>query len=512
MNLRNALLSVSGLTLLSRLAGFGRDWLIALYFGAGANTDAFFVAFRFPNLLRRLFAEGAFSQAFVPMLITEKNRDRKNYHQFISQTASLLLILLMLVAIIGVLFAPTLVRITAPGFVEQPEKFALTVFLTRWCFPYIVLVSLLALISSVLQCEKKFTAPALAPVFLNLSFIVAVLFTLDWWENPVHALGYAALAGGVLQLFVPLFAVHRLGLMPRWNRYFLDNPAVINLLKNMVPATLGVASGQINLLLNTVFASFLVSGSVSWLYYADRIMELPVGLLGAALAVIILPSLSQAVIDQSRERLQLLVDWGLRLALIITLPASLAFFWCAPMIFLTLFHYGAFTAESALQSGSALSVYGIGLFPLIAQKVLAPVFYAQKNLRTPALIGLGALVVNQLQNLLWVRWLQWGHVGLALSISLTAVLQCALLYALLWQQRAVLPNRALLIFIGKLLVALFALAIVIVAVNPAWSWWLAASVGERAVRLSWLVGGSVLVYAGAWWCLGLRPRDFSMRD
>lgn len=511
MNLRNALLSVSGLTLLSRIAGFVRDWLIAHTFGAGAMTDAFFVAFRFPNLLRRLFAEGAFSQAFVPMLVTQKADNPTSYRAFINQTASLLTLILLGVAIIGIIFAPELVRLTAPGFVSDPNKFALTVFLTRWCFPYIMLVSLLALFSSILQCEKYFALPALAPMFLNLSFIIVILFTLDWWAQPIHALGYAVILGGLLQLAGPLWFIHRKGLMPTWDHRFFQSPTVMRMMRNMLPAILGVASGQINLLLNTIFASFLVSGAVSWLYYADRIMELPVGLLGAALGTIILPTLSQAVIDQSQPRVQAVVDWGLRLALIIALPASLAFWLIGPMIFLTLFQSGQFDENSAWQSGLALSAYGIGLFPLIAQKVLAPVFYAQKNLRTPAYLGLGALIVNQLQNLLWVVWLGWGHVGLALSISLTATIQCALLYALLWKQNMVRPNRAMLQFMVRLAMAIALLTWLLLQINPEWSWWTSATKIEQMIRLTIIIIGGVGCYGILWWIMGLRPKDFSIQ-
>lgn len=508
MNLRNTLFSVSALTLLSRIAGFGRDWLIAQTFGAGAHTDAFFVAFRLPNLLRRLFAEGAFSQAFVPMLVSEKNRDQAHYQNFINQTASLLFIVVLLVALVGMIFAPTLVELTAPGFAQQPEKFALTVFLTRLCFPYIVWVSLLSLIASILQCEKLFSMPALAPVFLNLSIMAMILFTLDYWENPVHALGWGVIVGGAWQLLFPLIAAYRRGLLPHptWRCW---SAPVVGMIKNMVPAILGVASGQINLLLNTVFASFLISGSVSWLYYADRIMELPVGLLGAALGTIILPSLSQAVIDQSTERLRALIDWGLRLSCFIALPASMAFFFIGAPIFLTLFNYGQFSAEDARQSGLALSMYGIGLLPLIAQKVLAPVFYAQKNLRTPALIGLLALAINQLQNLLWVPL--FAHRGLALSISLTALMQCLLLYALLWRQQTLLPNRAFAYFLLKTSVALIGLAFCLYGLNPDWQWWMEASARARAIKLLLLGAAGVGVYGAIWWLLGLRPKDFSIR-
>lgn len=509
MNLRSALISVSSFTMLSRIAGFIRDWLIAKTFGASIGADAFFVAFRFPNLLRRLFAEGAFSQAFVPLLISQKKLGNDSYRLFINKTTTVLIFSIGLVTILGVIFAPQLIWLTAPGFVKDPQKFALTISLTRICFPYIFLVSFLSLVSAILQCEKKFSLPALAPLFLNLSMIAGILFTLDFWKDPVFVLAFSALIGGVIQLSVPLYGVYKYRLLPR-----LDNnwrtPPVIEMLKNMLPAMLGVASGQLNLLFNTIFASFLITGSVSWLYYADRIMELPVGLLGAALATIILPSLSYAVIEKKQERVDALVDWGLRLTILIALPASIAFVICGPAIFITLFKFGSFTADDALKSGSALSFYAIGLLPLIAQKVLAPVFFAHKDLKTPAKLGFFALIINQLQNLIWVPL--FAHAGLALSIALTASIQFLLQLIILIRSNKLFLHKSLLIFMSKQMIILILFSLLLIYLTPNWQWWVDAEVVSRIIKICEIVFVSLFLYCALWFIAGLRAKDFSINS
>lgn len=507
MNLRTALLSVSSLTLLSRIAGFARDWLIALTFGSSAAADAFFVAFRFPNLLRRLFAEGAFSQAFVPMLVAQKNLGENSYRQFINKTSFILIFAVGLITIIGVIFAKELIILTAPGFTKDPEKMSLTVTLTRICFPYIFFVSLLSLISAILQCEKKFTLPALSPLFLNLAMIGGILFTINWWEKPVLVLAYSVLVGGFIQLAIPAYGVYRAKLLPKPDHNW-QAPAVKEMLKNMLPAILGVASGQLNLLFNTIFASFLITGSVSWLYYADRLMELPVGLLGAALAVIVLPSLSQAVISHNNQRVSLLVDWGLRLTLLISLPCAIAYIICGPAIFLTLFKYGSFTVEDAQKSGAALSFYAIGLLPLIGQKVLAPVFYAHKDLKTPAKIGFLALIINQAQNFIWVP--MFAHSGLALSIAVTALIQFGVLLFLLLKQKKIFFSKSLLIFFGKQLFVLAIFSGFLLYFTPEFNWWVNAENLEKIIKLTIIIISAMTIYILMWWALGLRAKDFSI--
>ena len=319
MNLLRALATVSGMTLLSRILGFVRDFVIAHSFGAGVATDAFFVAFRLPNLLRRMFAEGAFSQAFVPILAEYKNRrGAQETHHLVSRVATLLGVAVLLLSILGAFAAPWVIYISAPGFSADAQKFALTVELTRITFPYIFFMSLVALAGGVLNTWSRFAIPAFTPVLLNLSFIGMALFAAPWFDPPVLALAWAVFIGGALQLILQLRPLARIGMLPRFDLAPRD-PGVRRILKLMAPALLGVSVSQVSLLINTIFASFLVSGSVSWLYYADRLMEFPAGLLGVALGTILLPSLAKYHADENPTQFSELLDWGLRLTLMLTL-------------------------------------------------------------------------------------------------------------------------------------------------------------------------------------------------
>src|SRR5262245_13155572 len=318
MNLLRILATVSSLTMVSRVLGYVRDFFIARVFGAGLLTDAFFVAFKIPNLLRRLFAEGAFSQAFVPILAEHKNRggDTKS---LIDAISTVLLLALVIAAALGMAAAPLIVYLTAPGFAGEPEKFALTVSLLRITFPYIVFISLVALAAGVLNTWNRFAVPAITPALLNVAFIVGAAFFAGHFDPPVLALAWAVFAGGVLQLAFQVPFLLRLGLLPRWRLDF-SHPGVQRVLKLMAPAVFGVSVAQISLLINTIFASFLPTGSVSWLYYADRLMELPAGMLGVALGTILLPSLSKYHADSNRDEYSKLLDWGLRLTFLLALP------------------------------------------------------------------------------------------------------------------------------------------------------------------------------------------------
>src|SRR5882672_10486991 len=324
MNLLRALVTVSGLTFVSRILGYARDFVIARAFGAGLYTDAFFVAFRIPNLLRRLFAEGAFSQAFVPVLAEHKNRSTpEETRSLIDGVATVLFVALALAAALGVALSPVIVYLSAPGFAAEPAKYELTVVMLRICFPYIGFISLTALAAGIFNTWNRFAVPAITPALLNVCFIVAALGFADHFNPPVLALAWAVLAGGVLQLAFQIPFLVKLGLLPRW-RFDLSHPGVRRVLKIMAPATFGVSVAQISLLLNTIFASFLASGSVSWLYYADRLMELPAGMLGAALGTILLPSLSKYHAAADHVEYSRLLDWGLRLTFLLALPCAAA--------------------------------------------------------------------------------------------------------------------------------------------------------------------------------------------
>ena len=506
MNLLRTLATVSGMTLLSRILGFVRDFVIARTFGAGMATDAFFVAFRLPNLLRRLFAEGAFSQAFVPILAEYKNRRGEDEtRRLVNHVATLLFLALLVVSLLGIALTPFLIYATAPGFTADAGKFALTVELTRITFPYILFMSLVALSAGVLNTWGRFALPAFTPVLLNLSFIAMALLAAPWFDPPVLALAWAVFIGGVLQLAIQLPALAKIGMLPRFS-FSLKDSAVRRILKLMAPAVLGVSVSQISLLINTVFASFLPSGSVSWLYFADRMMEFPAGLLGAALGTILLPSLSKFHADEKPAQFSALLDWGLRMTLILTLPAALALALLAVPLLATLFQHGAFAATDVLQTRSALVAYSIGLSGLILVKVLAPGFYARQNIRTPVTIALLTLAATQLMNLAFIGWLK--HAGLALSIGLASCLNALLLYRGLRSNGTYMPQPGWLAFLGKIVLVLAALGALLWFGSGTDADWLHRAALQRALWLAALVAGGAVIYFGTLALLGFRLADF----
>jgi putative peptidoglycan lipid II flippase len=506
MNLLRTLATVSSLTLLSRILGFIRDFVIARAFGAGMLTDAFFVAFRLPNLLRRLFAEGAFSQAFVPMLAEYRNqRGEMATKQLVDRVATMLFLIVLLVAMLGVIGAPLLIHVTAPGFAAEANKFALTVTLTRIAFPYILFMALVALAAGILNTWSRFALPAFTPVLLNLSFIGMALFAAPYFDPPVLALAWAVFLGGLLQLAIQLPALKRIGMLPRFD-FAPGDPGVRRVIKLMAPAVLGVSVAQISLLINTVFASFLASGSVSWLYYADRLMEFPAGLLGAALGTILLPSLSKAHTSAKPDEFSSLLDWGLRLTFLLTLPAAMGLAMLAVPLLATLFQHGAFTASDVLQTRTALVAYSIGLIGLILVKILAPGFYARQNIRTPVKIALVTLVATQAMNLAFIGPLK--HAGLALSIGLASCLNAALLFRGLRQNKSYTPRTGWGIFLLKLLAALAALATTLWFGMGKEAAWLTMSAFDRVIHLSMVVTAGAASYFATLWLLGFRLRDF----
>ncbi|HOL64819.1 MAG TPA: murein biosynthesis integral membrane protein MurJ [Accumulibacter sp.] len=506
MNLLKTLATVSGMTLLSRILGFVRDFVVANAFGAGQVTDAFFVAFKLPNLLRRLFAEGAFSQAFVPILGEYRNRrSPEETRQLVDQVASLLFIIVSVVTAIGMLGAPLLVYLSAPGFAADADKFALTVDLTRITFPYILFMSLVAMAGGVLNTWSRFAIPAFTPVLLNVSMIVMALFAAPYFAPPIVALGWAVFIGGVLQLALQLPSLARIGMLPRLTLNF-RHEGVRRIFRLMAPAVLGVSVAQVSLLLNTIFASFLGHGSVSWLYYADRLMEFPAGLLGAALGTILLPSLTRYHAADNIGEYSRLLDWGLRLTFLLAAPAAVALGILAIPLITTLFHHGAFDTHDVLMTRNALVAYSVGLLGLILVKVLAPGFYARQNIRMPVKIAITTLLLTQLLNLALIGWL--AHAGLALAIGLAASLNAALLYRGLRRLGIYTPQPGWWLFYGKLALALLAMGLALWLAGGEASNWLGWRTSERLWRLSLLIVFGVLVYFATLWAVGFRLRDF----
>ncbi|MBL8481842.1 MAG: murein biosynthesis integral membrane protein MurJ, partial [Rhodocyclaceae bacterium] len=408
----------------------------------------------------------------------------------------------------GVIGAPLLIYVSAPGFSADTEKFELTVLLTRIVFPYILFMSLTALAAGVLNTWSKFAVPAATPALLNLAFIAMALFAAPYFDPPVLVLAWAVLLGGVLQLGAQLIALQRIGMLPRPS-FTLKDSGVNRILKLMAPAILGVSVSQISLVINTIFASFLAAGSVSWLYYADRLMEFPSGLLGAALGTILLPSLSKLHAQDRREEFSSLLDWGLRLTLLLTLPAALALAILAVPLLSTLFQHGAFTADDVLQTRSALVAYSAGLSGLILVKVLAPAFYSRQDVRTPVRIALVTLALTQIMNLAFIVPLK--HAGLALSIGIASVLNALLLYRGLRRRGAYTPRPGWGKFSLRLLGALAVMGGVLWWVSGDAQYWLTAPGSARLLRLSGIVALGIAVYLGSLFALGFRLKDFRQR-
>lgn len=513
MNLLRALATVSGMTLLSRILGFVRDFVIARAFGAGLATDAFFVAFKLPNLLRRMFAEGAFSQAFVPILGEYKNkRNIDDTRTLVDHVASLLSMLLFAITALGIATAPLLVWLSAPGFSADAGKFELTVTLTRICFPYIFFMSLVALAGGLLNSWSRFALPAFTPVLLNLSFIAMALFAAPYFDPPVLALAWAVFIGGLLQLAIQIPALRKIAMLPRptlnWRAAWAD-PGVRRIATLMGPALIGVSVSQVSLLINTIFASFLKTGSVSWLYYADRLMEFPSGMLGAALGTILLPSLSRCHASGNDAEYARLLDWGLRLTLLLAAPAAVGLAILAVPLIATLFFHGAFSAEDVFRTREALVAYTVGLTGLILVKVLAPGFYAQQNVKTPVRIALISLAATQIMNIAFIGWI--GHAGLALSIGLAACLNAGMLYRGLRRLDIYHPQPGWMGFLLKLTGALAVMATVLWFAMGTETGWLDASFATRGLRLAWLVPLGCGAYFATLWLLGFRLRDFKRR-
>lgn len=500
------------MTMISRVLGFVRDAIVARIFGAGVAMDAFVVAFRLPNLLRRIFAEGAFSQAFVPILAEYKqNQSPENTQLFVQYVAGMLAFVLCIITAMGILAAPVVIWTTAGGFTQgDGARFDLAVDLLRVVFPYIFLISLSSFVGSILNTYGKFSIPAFTPTFLNISFIVFAVFFVPYFDPPIMALGWAVLVGGLLQLGFQLPWLFKLGFLKMPKLSFKD-AAVNRVMKQMIPSIIGSSVAQISLVINTVFASFLVAGSVSWMYYADRLMELPSGVIGAALGTILLPGLSKhAAVDNNTE-FSALLDWGLRLCMLLILPAAVGLAVLSYPLVATLFMYNQFTVHDAHMTKLALMAYAVGLPAMIMVRILAPGFYAKKDVRTPMRVAMVSLASTQVFNLLLVWHLK--HVGLALAIGFGACVNMSLLLFLLRKRKIYQPKKGWGNFLIRVSVALLAMAGALYLVQNMWvlPW---ESVGglQRSVQLALLIVGAMVVYFGTLVILGFRPRDFKRSE
>jgi putative peptidoglycan lipid II flippase len=512
---------VSLLTLVSRITGLVRELLIASTFGASALTDAFNVAFRIPNLFRRFFAEGAFSQAFVPVLAASKAQHGDVATKIlIDRAATVLAWTLLVTSIIGVAAAPALVWAMASGLQRDPRGFEVAVVMTRWMFPYIAFMSLVALAAGVLNTWRRFAVPAATPVLLNLCMIVAAWLGAPWFKTlglePIYALAAGVLLGGVLQLGVQVLALKKLGLTPRvgWHwgalRLAWADPGTKSILKLMGPALLGVSVAHISMLINTQIASRLATGSVSWITYADRLMEFPTALLGVAMGVVLMPQLAAARASGDTAKYSAMLDWGLRLVVVLAVPCALALLTFARPLVAVLYHYGAMTDHDVQQITFALMGWGVGLIGIVAIKVLAPGYYANQDTKTPVRVAVVVLVITQLLNIVLVPL--FAHAALTLSIGIGAIINAAWLLVGLVRRRSYKPEPGWGVFMLQVIAACALLMIFLTWANGAFAWTQMRSESLKRVGLLALVMvASAVIYFTALWASGLKLRQFLRR-
>lgn len=513
MKLLKSTATVGSATILSRILGFIRDVVLAKFFGASGETDAFFLAFKIPNFMRRLFAEGSFSLAFVPVLSEYRAKgDREALRDLIDHVAGTLTAILLVLVSVGVLAAPVVLSIFAPGWLaEGRPEFDLSAGMLRITFPYIGFISLTALSAGILNTYERFLIPALTPVLLNLSLIGAAFLLAGHMEVPVTALAWGVLIAGFAQLLLQVPALMRLGLMPR-PKWGWRHSGVRRIIKLMIPTLFGSSVAQVNLLFDSIIATFLVTGSVSWLYYSDRLLEFPLGVLGIALATVILPNLSKKHAEASTAEFSATLDWALRLAVIITVPAAVGLVVLSGPILITLFQYDAFRPDDVRMATYSLVAYSAGLPAFIAVKVLAPGYYARQDTKTPVKIAIAAMVTNMGLNLLFVGLLLYQgfegpHAGLALASSVAAYLNASLLYRGLRKRHVYTPERGWIRLWVSVLLACSVMGALLYFMTHDIERWLEATAILRIRNLSLTIILGVIVYGFSCMVTGLRTHD-----
>ena len=516
MSLFKAASTVSLLTLASRITGMVRDLLMASVFGANAMTDAFNVAFRLPNMFRRLFAEGAFSQAFVPVLGASKAQHGDAATQLlIDRVCTVLTWVLVLTCVIGVLAAPLLVWIMASGLQQNPDAFSASVVMARWMFPYIGFMSLVALSAGILNTWRRFAIPAFTPVLLNLAMITAIWVGAPWFRDigiqPIYALALGVMAGGVLQLALQMASLKKLGLLPRpqwrWSELKIAwaDSGTRRVARLMGPALLGVGVAQLSAIINLQIASHLAPGSVSWMGYAERLMEFPSAMLGVALGVVLTPQLVAAKAADDGAKYSAMLDWGLRLVVLMSVPCTVALLVFSQPLVATLYQRGEFDIQDVRQTTFALMGYGAGLLGIVAIKVLAPGFYASQDIRTPVRIAIMVLVVTQLLNLMFVPL--FAHAGLTLALGVGALINALALLIGLLKRGSYVPAPGWGLFALQVLAATALLAVFLMWAAGGLRW-----VGpevrdlQRVLVLGLVLLVSAAIYFVALWAAGLKLR------
>ena len=517
---------VSAMTMISRVLGLARDAIIFHFFPAGGTLDAFFVAFRIPNLLRRMVAEGAFSLAFIPVLAEYKeSKSQEDLQKLLNHVAGTLTLVLFIITIIGMIAAPLLAIIFAPGFlfgdeanIKDSSQADLTAHLLLITFPYIFFIALSAFVSAILNTFQKFAVPAFTPVLLNVALISSVIWWAPHFEQPVEALAWGVIIGGVLQLLFQLPTLTKLGLLPKPS-FKRGHEGVKRIMKLMIPALLGSSVAQINILINTAIASMLAVGSISWLYASDRFVELPLAIIGVAIGIVILPKLSGDHINAKGKAFSETLDWGIRLGLLIALPAMIGLMLLAKPILSTALANGVNDWTLVEMASMSLMTYSFGLPAFIMVKVLAPGFYSRQDTKTPVKIGIFSMASNiVLSALIVYPWYQSGilgpHAGLALATALSGYINAGLLFYQLRKQGIYQPQQVFKkVWVKDFLriaVGLIAMAVIVTYFNPAESWWQAAGLGSKALTLLGLVVAAMASYFGTLFVLGVRKSTIMM--
>ena len=497
---------VASMTALSRISGFLRDIVFSYFFGATAVADTFFVAFRIPNFFRRLFAEGAFAQAFIPVLTEYKETgDRELLLRFIASMFGNLSLVVTVFALVGVAFAPYLVLLFAPGFWTDPDRLLNATEMVRVTFPYIAFISLTAFAASILNAFHRYAVPAITPVILNLVLVASAVVVAPLFEEPIMALAWGVLVAGILQFICQMPSLRRLEVLvlPRIDWV---SPGVRKVGRLFVPALFAGSVGQINALIGTMIASTLTVGSISWLYYSDRLMELPIGIIAIALGTVLLPNLSRLELTKDPEAFSNTIDWGLRVAVLLGLPAVAALFFFAKPLVLAIFYRGQMTLVDVEMTALALKAFAVGLIPLILVKVLAPAFFAKQDTRTPFRCAAISVAVNIIFSLLLIRWM--GHIGIALATSLAAYVNFCLLSISLLRTTTYEPSKDFLVAFLSAVTGSVVMVFVLGWIVPDFSDWLSMS---EIMRVFWvaisLFAGSAL-YLVSIWILGMRPKHF----
>ncbi len=510
---------VSFMTQISRVLGMVRDIVLANAIGAGhtPGADAFFLAFRIPQFLRRLFAEGAFAQAFIPVLTEYRTRgDKAAVRELINCVAGVLGGTSFAVSALVVVASPWFTILFAPGFyLHDPERFGLTVDLLRITFPYLFLITMTGFAGAILNTYDRFAVAAATPILMNLTLILAATVAVPWFEQPAFALAWGVVVSGVVQLLFQLPSLQRIHLlpMPRWDWH---NPSVQRVLTMMMPALFGVSVSQINLMLDSVIATFLPTGSVAWLYYSERVTELPLGIFGAALVTVILPSLSRSHISESPKEFSATLDWATRLNLLVGVPSTLALIVLATPILSTLFEHGQTTARDIMMSAWAMRAYAIGLMGFMMIKVLAAGYFSRHDMKTPVRIGIISVVVAQIMNVsfavVFYMTIDMGHVGLALATALASYVNAGLLFRGLWREGIYHLTKGWGAFLFRLISANAAMTLVLVALLNYWGSWSGYNWHQRAAYLSVMCVAGFLTYAATLLATGLRKRHLRLQS